>query len=57
VYIGEVGLGGEVRSAPLTQKRIVEATRLGLERAGIPAKAKVKKGEIELLRVENIKNL
>jgi DNA repair protein RadA/Sms len=57
VYIGEVGLGGEVRSAPLTQKRLIEATRLGLERAGIPAKAKVKKGEIELMRVENIKSL
>ncbi|PJE76826.1 DNA repair protein RadA [Candidatus Uhrbacteria bacterium CG10_big_fil_rev_8_21_14_0_10_48_16] len=57
VYIGEVGLGGEIRSAPLTERRLIEASRLGIARAVIPAKAKVKKIEIELKQVENIKDL
>lgn len=57
VYIGEVGLGGEVRSAPLTQKRLTEAERLGIEKAAIPAKTKVKKTEIELRKIENVKEL
>ena len=43
VYIGEVGLGGEVRSVPLVERRLMEATRLGLGTAVIPSKSKVKK--------------
>ncbi len=57
VYIGEVGLGGEVRSAPLTQKRLVETSRLGITAAAIPAKSKVKTDNIELRRISNIKDL
>jgi len=57
VYIGEVGLGGEVRSAPLTQKRLTEASRLGIECAAIPTKADIKTEKIEVKRVSNIKEL
>ncbi len=57
VYIGEVGLGGELRSAPLTQKRLIETGRLGISCAAIPAKSKVKVEGIELRRVSNIKEV
>lgn len=57
VYIGEVGLGGEIRSVPLTQKRLIEAQRLGLEKAVIPAKTKVKQTEIQVQKISTIKEL
>lgn len=39
VLIGEVGLGGEVRSVPQIEKRIGEAERLGFTRAIVGARA------------------
>ncbi|NIR50844.1 DNA repair protein RadA [candidate division KSB1 bacterium] len=36
VIIGEVGLGGEIRTIPQIDKRIDEATKLGFKRAVIP---------------------
>ncbi|MDH7514379.1 MAG: DNA repair protein RadA [Bacteroidota bacterium] len=36
VVVGEVGLGGEVRSVGQIEKRIAEAVKLGFERAVIP---------------------
>jgi DNA repair protein RadA/Sms len=36
VAIGELGLGGEVRSVPQLERRLVEAARLGFHRAVIP---------------------
>jgi DNA repair protein RadA/Sms len=57
VYIGEVGLGGEVRSAPLTQRRIHEASRLGIETVVVPSKTNVKKEEFEVRRVGNVAEL
>jgi DNA repair protein RadA/Sms len=36
VAIGELGLGGEVRSVPQLERRLAEATRLGFTRAVIP---------------------
>ena len=37
VAIGELGLGGEVRSVPQLQRRLAEAARLGFARAVVPA--------------------
>jgi DNA repair protein RadA/Sms len=37
VAIGELGLGGEVRSVPQLERRLAEAARLGFRRAVIPA--------------------
>jgi len=34
--VGEVGLGGEVRSVPNLEQRLHEAERIGFERAVIP---------------------
>jgi len=36
VYIGEVGLGGEIRSVPLVDKRVAEAKRIGIDQAVTP---------------------
>ncbi len=37
VYIGEVGLTGEVRSVPRTEQRIREAAKLGFSRCVVPS--------------------
>ena len=37
VFIGEVGLTGEIRSVPHLGRRLSEAARLGFQRAVIPA--------------------
>ena len=39
VYIGEVGLGGEIRSVSFLERRLVEARRLGMTRAVVPARS------------------
>src|SRR5262249_59605590 len=39
VVIGELGLGGEVRSVPQLERRLGEAARLGYTRAVVPASA------------------
>jgi DNA repair protein RadA/Sms len=36
VAVGELGLGGEVRSVPQLERRLAEAARLGFQRAVIP---------------------
>ena len=36
IAIGEVGLGGEVRSVPNLEQRLHEAERIGFERAVVP---------------------
>ncbi len=36
VVVGELGLGGEVRSVPQTERRLAEAARLGFTRALVP---------------------
>ena len=57
VYVGEVGLGGEVRSAPLTERRLTEASRLGIPSAVIPSKAKIKPQNLLIRQVRNITEL
>ncbi len=55
VYMGEVGLGGEVRSVPMIEKRLVEIARLGLPRAAVPAKSRGKSKGLEIVKVGNVK--
>ncbi|MFA4845059.1 MAG: AAA family ATPase [Patescibacteria group bacterium] len=57
IYLGEVGLGGEVRSVPMIDKRLLEAARLGIVSAALPSKSKTKVSSIEVRRVENVKEL
>lgn len=40
IVFGEVGLGGEIRSAPLSDKRIQEAVKLGFSKAVAPISSK-----------------
>jgi len=41
IAIGEIGLGGEVRSIPHLEKRILEAKKFGFTKAIIPSKSKI----------------
>lgn len=57
VVIGEVGLGGEVRSVSNIDKRIQEAAKLGFRKVVIPSnnnKAIKNKSAIEIIPVDNI---
>lgn len=57
VVIGEVGLGGEVRSVSNIDKRIQEAAKLGFKKVVIPSnnnKAIKNKSAIEIIPVDNI---
>jgi len=58
VYIGEVGLGGEIRGVAQGNKRVSEAAKLGFKRAIVP-KSNLKelggKEPIELIGVSTIK--
>jgi DNA repair protein RadA/Sms len=57
VVIGEVGLGGEVRSVSNIEKRIQEAAKLGFKRIIIPAnnlKAIKKKENIDIVPINDI---
>ena len=53
---GEIGLAGEVRPAPRGQERLREATKLGFEKAIIPAanQPKARIAGLEVLAVERI---
>ncbi len=44
MFLGEVGLGGEIRPVGSTERRIAEAARLGFSRAYVPARGKIAEG-------------
>jgi DNA repair protein RadA/Sms len=55
--IGEVGLGGEIRSVPQLERRLAEATRLGFVRAVVPASAEPASSTgIQLLPVHDLRH-
>ena len=57
VVIGEVGLGGEVRSVSNIDKRIQEAAKLGFKKVVIPSnnyKTIKSKATIEIIPIENL---
>lgn len=59
VVIGEVGLGGEVRSVNHIEKRIQEAAKLGFKKIVVPAnnlKIIKSKSAIEIISVDNLYN-
>jgi DNA repair protein RadA/Sms len=53
VALGEIGLGGEVRTVSQTPRRIAEAVRLGFRRAVVPVSTPDARG-IELVRVADL---
>ncbi len=57
VVLGEVGLGGEIRSVGHIEKRILEAEKLGFDTVVLPKnnmKSLKSKNKIKLISVENI---
>jgi len=50
VAFGEVGLAGELRQVPGTERRLAEAARLGFRRAVVPESCPEGAGVVELLR-------
>jgi DNA repair protein RadA/Sms len=57
VIFGEVGLGGEVRSAMFSDVRLKEASLLGFKRGIIPAQSNVEElpSLVETLRVRDVR--
>jgi DNA repair protein RadA/Sms len=58
VIVGEVGLGGEIRSVSHIEKRIQEAEKLGFKEIIIPQNniKSAKSGQIKITPVENLKD-
>lgn len=55
VVVGEVGLGGEVRTCPRMESRMKEASLLGFKRAIVPKKnGKGIKANLEIVGVDNV---
>ncbi len=56
VFIGEVGLGGEVRSVARTEARVAEASRLGFRKVALPAASgRIRHSGIELFPVPTVR--
>lgn len=57
VAIGEVGLSGEIRNVPQTERRLAEADRLGFKKALIPFNSRVKSpsSDFRLIPVRDIR--
>jgi DNA repair protein RadA/Sms len=53
VAVGELGLGGEVRTVPQLERRLDEAARLGFTRALVPAQAESRPG-LEVVPVRDV---
>ncbi|MFN8534468.1 MAG: DNA repair protein RadA [Dehalococcoidia bacterium] len=51
VFIGEVGLGGELRSTSQVERRLLEAAKLGFSRALIPAAVKRDRLKVDGIRI------
>ncbi len=65
-FVGEVGLGGEIRSVNSLEQRINEATKIGIKKVFLPAspsqgglasKIDKKKFKTELVELKNIRDL
>jgi len=59
IIIGEVGLGGEIRSVGYIEKRIAEANKLGFKTAVVPIgnlKSLKQSDSIKIISVENVKD-
>ena len=54
VLIGEVGLGGQVRSVSQMELRLKEAAKLGFKRAIVPASQAISNTELEIIPVARV---
>jgi DNA repair protein RadA/Sms len=56
VFVGEVGLGGEVRPVPGTERRLAEAERLGFRKAVVSSRGK-QQSPIEVAAIGHVAEL
>lgn len=55
VAFGEIGLGGEIRAVPQTEKRLKECEQLGLKRVLLPGhKIDITKGKLSVVTIGNL---
>ena len=57
LFIGEVGLGGEVRKVTFLEQRLREAEKMGMKRAVIPESKATANGSMKLKAVAFISHL
>lgn len=59
IFVGELGLGGEVRTVSQVERRIAEAANMGLERVFLASRGVPKRGsrDVELVGVSTIQEL
>ncbi len=59
VFIGEVGLGGELRSIEGMKRRVEEAVRFGIKNIVIPRyiKEKIDDGRVNIIKCNNVNNV
>jgi DNA repair protein RadA/Sms len=56
IFIGEVGLGGEIRGVSQAERRLLEAEKMGMRRAFVSARS-VPKRAPKHLKVESVPDL
>jgi len=58
-FVGELGLGGELRSVTQLERRLAEAARMGFTRAFVPERARVRNGpdSLRLIPIANVQAL
>lgn len=54
LFVGEVGLGGEVRRIPFLNQRIGEAERMGFKNAVVPKTGKISDSQMSIRTVRNV---
>jgi DNA repair protein RadA/Sms len=56
VFIGEVGLGGELRGVSQMERRLAEAARLGFNTVFLPARSRPERAppELELVAAKDV---
>lgn len=57
LYIGEIGLAGEIRRVPFLNQRLQEAEKMGFRRAVIPKSSTAEKKGITLKSIENLAHM
>jgi DNA repair protein RadA/Sms len=57
VFLGEVGLGGEVRPVAALERRLSEAARQGFRRVFLSARARIAAPELDLVRLDGVGDL
>ena len=57
VVFGEIGLTGEVRQVPQMQRRLQEASRLGMNRAIVPTMGDVDRSQLSAAKIQEVSQL